>query len=157
MSRKLSIRARTIVKTAHLLAILEDEVPRLEVQRIAISKRLQDQSRLLEATRKKMGDLLKTIRFRRGPKPGVERSNPRLLDAIQTVMRSKGKPMTAEEVHAELKKRRWLPNSDNPLAYVVYSLSANSKPGRKTNLFDRVERGVYKLPSKSKAKLALVG
>jgi len=73
---------------------------------------------------------------KRGPKT---KQVPRLIDAIQIVMGSS--TVTATEVHTELKKRHWLPNSDDPLGYIRYTLSANK------DIFLRVEgqRGHYYL------------
>jgi hypothetical protein len=53
-------------------------------------------------------------------------SKPRLIDAIITVMAptvGKKSSMNAVEVFAELKRRHWLPGSNDPLGYVRYTLS----------------------------------
>jgi len=75
-------------------------------------------------------------------------SKPRLIDAIQQVVGTK--TMNALEIHGELKKRHWLPNSDDPLGYIRYTLSANKE------IFLRVEgqRGHYHL---DKGKTAVNG
>jgi hypothetical protein len=64
---------------------------------------------------------------------------PRLIDAIQTVIGSA--TMNAIQVHGELKKRHWLPNSDDPLGYIRYTLS------KEKDIFHRIEgqRGFYHL------------
>ena len=75
----------------------------------------------------------------KGGRKSASKSVPRLIEAIQIVM---GKSTaTGAEIHAELKRRHWLPNSDDPLGYIRYTLSANK------NLFLRVEgdRGHYYL------------
>lgn len=65
---------------------------------------------------------------------------PRLIDALQLVMRSK--QMGAKEAYNLLKARKWLPrNSKDPLSYIRFTLSDESE------IFHRVEgrRGIYEL------------
>lgn len=64
---------------------------------------------------------------------------PRLIDALQMVMRSK--QMGAKEAYTLLKARKWLPNSKDPLSYIRFTLSDEHE------IFHRVEgkRGVYQL------------
>lgn len=64
---------------------------------------------------------------------------PRLIDAIQMVMRNKH--MKANQVHDLLKARNWLPNSKDPLGYIRFTLSSEG------DIFQRTEgeRGVYHL------------
>lgn len=70
------------------------------------------------------------------------KTKPNLISAAQMIIASRGNTeMNAAEIHAELRKRHWLPNSDDPLGYLRYTLSANK------DIFLRVEgkRGFYKL------------
>ena len=62
-----------------------------------------------------------------------------LIEDIQTVIA--GNTMNAVQVHVELKKRHWLPNSDDPLGYIRYTLS------KEKTIFLRIEgqRGFYHL------------
>lgn len=74
---------------------------------------------------------------------------PRLIDALQLVMAGtvgKKSTMNAVDCHAELKKRHWLPDSDDPLGYVRYSLSAN----KDIFLRDPNARGQYYLDKAAK-------
>jgi hypothetical protein len=92
----------------------------------------------------------KKVQAKPGPKaasPAKKSGKPRLIDAIQGVIGSG--TMNAIDVHGELKKRHWLPSSDDPLGYIRYTLSANK------DIFLRIEgqRGYYHL-SKSKASKA---
>lgn len=81
------------------------------------------------------------------------KSGRRLIDDMQTVMQStigQKSVMDANQVFAELKKHRWLPNSNDPLGYVRYTLSANE------SIFHRAEgqRGKYFLGSTTAKKSA---
>lgn len=69
----------------------------------------------------------------------ISGKSPRLIDALQMVMRSK--QMGAKEAYALLKARKWLPNSKDPLSYIRFTLSDENE------IFHRVEgkRGVYQL------------
>ena len=64
---------------------------------------------------------------------------PRLIDAIQMVMRNK--KMKAQQIHEHLRSKGWLPNSKDPIGYIRFTLSSEG------NIFQRVdgERGVYHL------------
>jgi len=64
---------------------------------------------------------------------------PRLIDALQMVIRSKS--IGAKEAYKLLKARKWLPNSKDPLSYIRFTLSDESE------IFHRVEdsRGLYQL------------
>jgi len=85
------------------------------------------------------------VKAKAATKTGTSKKPPRLIDSIQTVMGTS--TMTAIQVHAELKKRHWLPNSDDPLGYIRYTLS------KEKDIFLRIEgqRGHYHL-GKGKAK-----
>lgn len=114
------------------------------------------------APKKKPGPKPKAAKAQAKPKtaknaagPAVKKTGatkaPRLIDSIQQVMGTK--TMTAIEIHGELKMRHWLPNSDDPLGYIRYTLSANKE------IFLRVEgqRGHYHLDgAKPAAKLTVV-
>jgi hypothetical protein len=64
---------------------------------------------------------------------------PRLIDAIQMVMRNK--KMKAQQIYEHLKSKGWLPNSKDPIGYIRFTLSSEG------DIFQRVdgERGVYHL------------
>lgn len=64
---------------------------------------------------------------------------PRLIDAIQMVMRNK--KMKAQQIHEHLRNKGWLPNSKDPIGYIRFTLSSEG------NIFQRLdgERGVYQL------------
>ena len=64
---------------------------------------------------------------------------PRIIDAIQIVMRNKD--MKAQQIHELLKAKGWLPNSRDPMGYIRFTLSSEGE------IFQRKdgERGVYHL------------
>ena len=64
---------------------------------------------------------------------------PRLIDAIQIVMRNK--KMKAQQIHEHLRAKGWLPNSKDPIGYIRFTLSSEG------DIFQRMdgERGVYHL------------
>jgi len=64
---------------------------------------------------------------------------PRIIDAIQIVMRNKD--MKAQQIHELLKAKGWLPNSRDPMGYIRFTLSSEG------DIFQRKEgeRGVYHL------------
>lgn len=64
---------------------------------------------------------------------------PRIIDAIQIVMRNK--EMKAQQVYDLLKAKGWLPKSNDPLGYIRFTLSSEGE------IFQRKEgeRGVYHL------------
>lgn len=62
-----------------------------------------------------------------------------LIESCQIVIGSR--EMTPIEVYEELKQRKWLPISDNPLYYVRYTLSKE----KEIFLRDPLKRGVYHL------------
>jgi hypothetical protein len=90
----------------------------------------------------------KKVQAKPGPKAATPKKSgkPRLIDAIQAVIGSG--TMNAIDVHGELKKRHWLPSSDDPLGYIRYTLSANK------DIFLRIEgqRGYYHLGKGKAAK-----
>lgn len=91
----------------------------------------------------------KTKRTKKRAKKAAKREAsppPRLLESIQAAMKGKKKPMSPTEVYAELNKRGLVPESTNPVAYINSTLASHSKPG---DVFERVERGQYKLAQAS--------
>jgi hypothetical protein len=64
---------------------------------------------------------------------------PRIIDAIQIVMRNKD--MKAQQIYELLKAKGWLPNSRDPMGYIRFTLSSEGE------IFQRKdgERGVYHL------------
>lgn len=89
----------------------------------------------------------KTAAVVKAKAPSTGKKPPRLIDAIQTVIASN--TMNAVQVYGELKKRHWLPNSDDPLGYIRYTLS------KEKDIFHRIDgqRGFYHL-GKGKATKA---
>lgn len=60
-----------------------------------------------------------------GPAEPRQGATPRVIDSIQIIL---GKDtLTAQEIHDKLKKRRWLPNSKDPLGYIVFTLKSEGK------------------------------
>lgn len=89
------------------------------------------------------------------PTPQVEATKPSqppqrlskelsLKDGIRVVLGTK--TMDGQQIYDELKKRNFAINSNNPLKYVRYTLSANPE------IFHRAGRGIYRLSAEPSAK-----
>jgi hypothetical protein len=77
-----------------------------------------------------------------GGKKGGKKGGRRLIDDLQKVIGRK--QCTPLDCYGYLKALGWLPNSDDPLGYIRFTLSKESKEGE---IFRRIEgrRGVYEL------------
>lgn len=66
-----------------------------------------------------------TRRAQQGRREVLEGKRPPIKDAIKTILGDK--TMSSTDIFEALKKRGWLPNSNNPRAYTSYVLSSNKE------------------------------
>jgi hypothetical protein len=159
MTQKLSTKGKSLTSAAFQVATLDDEVCKLDRCITEMTEKVSAKRKALKVARDRL------LRAFNAPAPSTKtkkaearkarKKMPRLIDAIITVMRDNKKAMSPIDVHNALKKRHWLPVSDDPLGYIRYTLSKLSHEGEPFVRM-RGKRGMYRVAPPKKTKQVVV-